>query len=213
MSEEKLLDYAIQLLTHIRITFSYLNTYKSLCTFHKQYYIAMNKAPLFFNITEYALVSALMMNLCKLYDGDKEALSFVKLKNICEQNQPLFPKYRKEKGMETDIPFSISGLLSQVEKDLKEASKSIEHLKIQRDKLWAHNDKKYFLNPKNVENTYPINWDEIEELLILANSFTNSVLVAFTNSIEAPWFNSPTACEDNVEIVLALMDMGLSMEE
>ena len=52
-------------------------------------------------------------------------------------------------------------------------------------------------------------WEEIEKLLRFASDFSNSVILNFTSGIEFPFFNSKTACSDNVQTVLCLMEKGI----
>ena len=207
---EQVFTYATKLMAHIRIMFAYLDTYKALCTSKKSFHDTMSQAPIFFNVIEKSIVSSLMIDLCKLFEDSSTVLSVKKLYSICEQNQKLFPKYRTYNGIETDIPFTLSKTLDLAKQDFEDNKKVISNLKKQRNTLWAHHDKRYILDPSQIEDSYPIKWQEIEHLLQFASDFTNSVISNFSSSIELPFFNNADACFDNVQTVLSLMENGMN---
>lgn len=113
-------------------------------------------------------------------------------------------------GIETDIPFTLSKTLDLAKQDFEDNKKVISNLKKQRNTLWAHHDKRYILDPSQIEDSYPIKWQEIEHLLQFASDFTNSVISNFSSSIELPFFNNADACFDNVQTVLSLMENGMN---
>lgn len=208
-AEDQTLKYATNLMSHIRVMFAYLDTYKALCERHKMFHNTMIQAPVFFNVVEKSLVSSLMIDLCKLFEESPDVLSVKKLYNICEQNLKNFSKYRKKNGIETDTLSTLAQALKAVKKDFECNKEVIANLKSQRDTLWAHHDKRWILTPSKMEEEHPIMWEEIEKLLRFASDFSNSVILNFTSGVEFPFFNSETACSDNVQTVLCLMENGI----
>ena len=77
--KKDILQCATNLMAHIRVMLAYLDTYKALCDSHKEYHNTMCQAPLFFNIIEKSLISALMIDLCKLFEENKNVFSVKKL--------------------------------------------------------------------------------------------------------------------------------------
>ena len=214
VDRETILAYAHTLMGHIRITFTYLNIYKSLCDNGGKYRDAMNQTPLFFTMIYRSLAHTIMIDMCKLFEDNKQVLGIKRLYLICEQNQKAFLKIRQaENGENTEIPYHIANVLAVAEKDFEKNSKAIENLKAQRDTIWAHSDKRFVLNPNKIENDYPVEWGEIEQLLKFASDFVNSIIMGLTNSLEAPFFNAPTACTENVEHLLSLLEKGMKMED
>lgn len=214
VDRDAILAYAHTLMGHIRITYAYLNTYKSLCDNGAKYRDAMNQMPLFFTMIYRSLAHTIMIDMCKLFEDDKQVLGIKKFYSICEQNQKVFSNTRQdENGEGTEIPYSIANVLALAEKDFVRNSKAIENLKAQRDTIWAHSDKRFVLNPNKVENDFPVAWDEIEQLLKFASDFVNSIIMGLTNSIESPFFNTPTACSENVEHLLSLLESGIQTQE
>lgn len=214
VDRDTILAYAHTLMSRIRITFAYLDTYKSLCDNGAKYQDAMNQTPLFFTMIYRSLAHTIMIDMCKLFEDDKQVLGIKKFYSICEQNQKLFFNTRQdENGERTEIPYSIANVLALAKKDFARNSKAIENLKAQRDTIWAHSDKRFVLNPNKVENDFPVALDEIEQLLKFASDFVNAIIIGFTNSIESPFFNAPTACSENVEHLLTLLESGIQMKE
>ncbi|MDO4982933.1 MAG: hypothetical protein Q4E35_05185 [Eubacteriales bacterium] len=208
MTSDDILKYARTLMMRIRFAHAYLNTYKAFCDNGKEYYEVMNQAPLFFALTEKSLVTALMIEVCKLFEDSSQVMSIKKLYNICEQNKPLFPKMRLENGKETNLPCNLEQILKTTNTKFESYSTIILNVKAQRDKLWAHTDKACVLEPDKIEKEFPVTWGDIEELLNFASGFANSIIICFTNSIEAHWFNSPNSYEENVLYVLNSMKSG-----
>lgn len=214
VDRETILAYAHTLMGHIRITFTYLNIYKSLCDNGGKYRDAMNQTPLFFTMIYRSLAHTIMIDMCKLFEDNKQVLGIKRLYLICEQNQKVFLNTRQTKnGERAEIPYSITNILALAKKDFEKNSKAIENLKAQRDTIWAHNDKRFVFDPHKVENDSPVEWGEIEQLLKFASDFVNSIIMGLTNSLEAPFFNAPTACSENVEHLLSLLEKGMKMED
>lgn len=84
----------------------------------------MNEYPAFFGTIEDALQTALLIDLCKLYDTDKKAVSIGKLLEICREAGIITP----EKGAE-------------LEARVQQQSAILGKLRLLRDKLLAHREK------------------------------------------------------------------------
>lgn len=216
ITSEKVLDYAQVLLSHCRISIAYLEMYEGLCKQHNQHHNAVKEAVLFFKIIEKALASELMVETCKMFEDNSDVISVFKLKHICEQNKQLFQGITRDAIVNDELlpmPFSIDRLLKKVDEDLNKHKIVIDNLKAQRDQIWAHNDKKYFLEPDILENKCPIQFEEIKELLHLASDFSNMIIFAFTGLIVSPRFNPPGAYDKDIERIMKLMELGCQKEK
>ena len=98
VDRDTILSYAHTLMGHIRIVFAYLDTYKTLCNNSKEHQDAMNQTPLFFTVIYRSLVHEIMIDMCKLFEDNKQVLSIKKFHSICEQNQKVFFKVRQNEN-------------------------------------------------------------------------------------------------------------------
>lgn len=215
-TEQEILDYAHVLMGHTRVSLAYLETYKCLRSHHVKYRESMLNAVVFFNIIEKSLISALMIELCKLFEDDRKVMSVYKLYNICEQNQKIFHGKTYIMRIEEDdlpIPVRIDLLLNSVKKELEDHENAIQNLKALRDQIWAHSDKKHFLSPDKLEEEYPVDIYEIESLLHIAWDFPNTISYYLTEVCETPWFNSSDKCNKDVKNIMKWIQLGIETEK
>ena len=117
---------------------------------------AWNRAPLFFSISFDALSDSFSISLAKLFDKDKSAKSIWNLIQRCKNESHFFPDAKKVKQG-----------LGELEKELEQnclVDNALCVLQNRRDKLYAHNDKKFFIKPEKVLEK-PLHTYQIWELL------------------------------------------------
>lgn len=117
---------------------------------------AWSIAPYFFSITYDALSDSFSISLAKLFDKDGSAKSMWNLIKKCKNESHLFPDAQKVKQE-----------LEMLEKELKQnclVDNAPPLLQDRRDKLYAHNDKKYFLKPEKIFEK-PLHTYQVQELL------------------------------------------------
>ena len=115
-----------------------------------------NQAPLFFSTIFDALSDSFSISLAKLFDKDTSAKSMRGLIQRCKNESHLFPDAKK-----------VSQELEVLEKELAEnrlVDNALCVLQNRIDKLYAHNDKKFFLKPEKVLEE-PLHTYQIWELL------------------------------------------------
>ncbi len=211
MTRENIIEYAEALHYRVRIINSYRRIYKHLCDKKEQYNDVLNFAPTYFKLTTRALVHDLMVEMCKLFENDKQVMSIIKLYNICEQNQSIFPVTRsfERDGKKEEYAFSIHEVLLITKENLEHFNKAILNLKNQRDLIWAHSDKNHIISPNIVEKGTPVSWGEIEDLLQFASDFLNQLLLGLTNNIALPYFANDT----DIELLFEIAQQGLAQED
>lgn len=120
-------------------------------------------APNFFKIVYASTIDSYMLTFARLYDNSEQTKSITNLITKCRKNISLFNNIEEveskltefEKRMETD-EFLLP---------------AIETIKHRRDKLFVHNDKKYFNHPENDNSYLPM------YQLWMLRDFTREVLV------------------------------------
>lgn len=107
--------------------------------------LAKEKSPNFFRIVESACIDAMMMEFARLYDDDKSAKTIPSLLDKCMNNVTLFTNKKK-----------IENNINEYKRKIKDDDyipKAISTIKLRRDKIFAHNDRKFFVNPEK-DNSY-----------------------------------------------------------
>lgn len=152
----------------------------------------LNQAPGFFTITILALRSNIIMGVARLFDSDPKAKTIKKLIARSKSNEKFFAHELKtgfiyedkEKGEVNIIKFDIDKILNELDNELGciLASPSIENIKVSRDKIIAHNDKKYFLNKESVPKI-PV--EDIKRLTEFAAKSCNELLKHLNGEVVA----------------------------
>lgn len=120
-------------------------------------------APNFFKIVYASTIDSYMLTFARLYDNSEQTKSITNLITKCRKNISLFNNIEEveskltefEKRMETD-EFLLP---------------AIETIKHRRDKLFVHNDKKYFNHPEKDNSYLPM------YQLWMLRDFTREVLI------------------------------------
>lgn len=144
----------------------------------------LNQAPAFFTITILALRSNILLGVARLFDADQKAKTIKKLIAKSKSNKKYFSSelktgYIYEDDQENSevniIKVDIDKILNDLDTELSGIlkSNSLEKIKVIRDKVIAHNDKKFFLNKESVP-IIPL--EEIEKLMEFAAKSCNELL-------------------------------------
>lgn len=136
----------------------------------------MKCAPNFTLIVECALIDGYMLALMKLYDKSKEAKTIPNLIKKCKDNISLFPS-------QDDTLIKLKEFETKINED-EYITHAIETLKIRRDSVHVHNDKKYFGNKLQKDKTYLKKYH-----IWILRDFTEEVLVYLFSQLSSgePW--------------------------
>ncbi len=190
MDREGLIDTIKGYLYHVREANDCLIVYQSICKAVSNRTDEVNLSPGFFNITLSACINAYLLELAKLFDASKNRgeRTFRKLLHIIEQNASLFPveihsEFVLDDGKVEQIiePFSVFAEIEKANCLIYSMHKEIDNLLGRRDRGIAHNDVRYFIDSKKIENDYPITFKGAKQLLSGVESFCNHMLEALCN--------------------------------
>ena len=186
MNKEELIELIETYLHRIRFANDCFIAYKSIITATTTYNAVINQSPAFFSLSFLALERCFLLELAKLYKGSGDERTLQKLKKDINANQQLFPKtidctpvYEEENGYcpQKDIRrINLSITLSDFDKNYDCISKIINSLNVRRDKYIAHNDKAYFYTQKQLNEDYPLSFNDIEKAIEFAGDFCNQML-------------------------------------
>ena len=186
LEKENLIIEIERFLSEITIINDQLSVYLDIyaCIEDPDCLLKLNQAPAFFTITILALRSNIIMGVARLFDADPEAKTIKKLIARSKSNKKFFMHELKtgfiyeddqEKCEVNIIKVDIDKMLNELDKELGciLASPSIESIKVSRDKIIAHNDKKYFLDKESVPKI-PV--EDIKRLTEFAEKACNALL-------------------------------------
>lgn len=166
--------------THVNNCLSILKTIDKA---KENYGEKLNKAPTFFGVTQQAITKNIVVDTYKLFDfsledgnirPNKETRNIGQFLSMMEMKTKLLsqPIYMGEKiGEEPQklVKTSIS--------EFFEFADLLKKIKFQRDKIYAHNDKKFFLYKDQRElDEHNITYHEIEMLMVFATKTLNNFL-------------------------------------
>ena len=176
-------------LRHITMAHSYFIAYKTLIDSidSEAFNDKINCAPAFFSVTYNALIDCLLLELSKLYcDSHNDERTLKKLINKAETQAKLFHEaFTSGANVEDGDKFpsatktkkvNIHEELSSVKQELETLEPIIGKINLRRDKKIAHNDKKYFLKPEQLQNESPLLMEELYKLIHFAGKFCNKLL-------------------------------------
>lgn len=188
MTKENLIDEIKRYCREITIANDCFELYKTIKNAWNTRLDEMNNSPAFFQIVEHVLIDNVIMTMAKLFDRDCNAKTIRKLICLCESHQELFPKNRKvdvfnwvgHPEKEPDfglIEIDIKKVLEDAKLRLRELQRIAENLKTRRDRLHAHNDKKYWHDAGQLAYDAPLCGDDIDMLLKFSSDLCNTLLL------------------------------------
>ena len=88
-------------------------------------------------------------------------------------------------------------------------SKKRDNIRMQRNKLYAHNDEKRIVNSENLPDRYPISYPDVQEMIDFALDCTGLILGILTDVNRAKQYSNI----DDWEGTLMLARLGLKYQE
>lgn len=167
----------------IRVKSKY-HVWKQIVNSSKERYDLMNRiAPAYFNMTTSALFTDFVISLTKLFDSDsKVAGNLKKLISIAEGvNSSVY-----EGQNDTGISIINTSTLEGYKKQLEEQKPIIDNLFKWRDKVFAHYDKKYYLDRNRIHSDAQVRYEEIDILFELLHSILNNFSLALSGTALYP---------------------------
>lgn len=256
MEKERLIKLAEDLYQEAFDANAYFLIMKQYRELSNKYKAEMNLSPAFYQVVYGALQKACFMEIAKLYDKSKDAVSLGSLLQDCQDNMALFPEYRdtvtiKDDGKEYsfqvpyqyhlkpseecffkkevesqrelfrifensdsgEIPVSIDltfpEFLDLYQKRFCSLSKKQENIRVQRNKMYAHNDESVILNEEKIWEKNPVTYPDIQELIDFALDCTRLILGTLTDVCRAETY----ANIDDWEGTLMLAQLGLKYRD
>lgn len=195
VEKENLIIEIKRFLTEITIINDQLSVYLDIyaCIEDPDCLLKLNQAPAFFTITKLALRSNIIMGVSRLFDSDPNVKSIKKLITRSKSSKRLFKlefntgfiyEENQEKSEVSIIKIDIDKILNELDTELDciLASSSLENIKVSRDKVIAHNDKKYFLNKEAIPKI-PV--EDIKNLTEFAAKLCNELLKHLNGEVVA----------------------------
>lgn len=219
MEKQELINLVESFRYRVKIVACYRRLYSEYCEKIKQLSDGINMTPAFWFITSRAYVHAMMIDLSKLYDNHPNVYGVDHLLELCEKNQSLFEEkelpngeryataeelaefWAAYAGEETAPCTDNRHFLDSLNKKYNQKSQQIDNLRLQRNKLWAHNDSKNFLNPSALEKEKLLIWADIDDLIDLLIDISNTLLNHLGKEVSGIY----PANIDDIQIVMNTM--------
>jgi hypothetical protein len=107
------------------------------------------------------------------------------------------------------VDLTFQELLELYQKRFRSLSKMQENIRMQRNKIYAHNDKESLLDEDIVTKNNPVFYKDIQELIDFALDITQMILGILTNKIQARKYSNV----DDWTGTLMLARLGLKYQE
>jgi hypothetical protein len=168
----------------------------------------LNKAPHFFNFTIKAHIDDALLTLSRILDRHEDSLSIWKFLNFSEQNCRIFSTevFRERMRQKPNydeywVESHTSITLKEIQED-RQKLKSLEHtlnnLKIWRGKVIAHIDRKFLRRGKIISEEYPLQRQQLQEVIDTLFQILNRYSGAFNSSTFAEKFFD----EDDIQYLM-----------
>lgn len=152
----------------------------------------MNYAPGFFKVVMESLFLTCIIVLCRIVETNQRRSHFniYTFLNFTEKNTQLFrwdEHVRRAKLDADDINFykrdfkEINIIINECKILLEDKKDNVNTLFIWRDKYYAHNDK-YFLQPGELEKTFPLKYIEVKEIINILKEILNKFYVTYNGT-------------------------------
>ena len=111
--------------------------------------------------------------------------------------------------MAISVDLTFSEFLELYQKRFRSLSKKQENIRVQRNKIYAHNDEKNILAEEKVWDKNPITYPDIQELIDFALDCTVLILELLTGKLRATSYRNI----DDWETTLQLVELGLKYQD
>ena len=152
-----------------------------------------------------SLKYSFVMKTAKLID-EREDKNIFKFLNCCRNQHDQFLKefvneYYNEDTKKTEkFKKRVNALkdIDSFESKLKKYNKQIENIKAQRDKIYAHSDKKYFYDNGKIADEFKVTYNDIDEILHLIYKELNVLSIDYNR---CAYSNYPSTLNDYLHII------------
>ena len=209
---EKILNRRLLQIANINTNWTIWNGLRNSFQKGAEYEQLPEYSPRFWTVTMNNLLSKALLEMAKLCDEHRECMGLLKIINICEQNQGLFPDEHvlTFTNVETGEEISRTRRVNVVEtiKQAKEKYQSVcgirEKLSVLRDKTLAHTDKDVFLDTQALYQKVSLQEGEFEELISVATDILKSFLSDLAHTV----VSINCVDEDDYDILLYYVKKG-----
>jgi len=186
---QKYYDRLIQETLHAR---AHLNLWERLEKYKSSHLKELNQAPHFFNFTIKAHLDDALLSLSRILDRHEDSLSIWKFLNFVEQNCDMFsteafrqrmmrkPNYN-EHWTKSHEPITIKEINEDRQK-LEKLEQTVNNLTTWRDKVIAHTDRQFLLTGKIASKEYPLQRQQLQEVIDILFKILNRYSTAFESS-------------------------------
>ncbi|MGC2239056.1 MAG: hypothetical protein WA584_23075 [Pyrinomonadaceae bacterium] len=140
-----------------------------------EYTREFNESNTFWFLTLTSLLDTTLLRLCRVYDGNENANCLPNLLDIIKTNLDIFDeknfrnRLKDNPFVDSLAQFSREPDLNQLDQDIEYVNKKtnllVENLIIWRGNIIAHKNAKNIIKGKNLKINYPLNINDISELL------------------------------------------------
>lgn len=194
MTENEWIVLLKKYMYQIRIAIDCCKVYDAVQEAKKYNFEKMKRAEYFFVTSINALAYRANMETEKLFDS-RNHVCFQKILKKFEADGKLFLHYEGRYYCVRDIInnsyicgwFNYKEYKNKINKEFLQFENEIMNLRNQRDKVLAHNDKKYYPYQASLNEDFPFNGECLEILLDMFQQFCNVLLYVLTGQGVVPY--------------------------
>jgi hypothetical protein len=192
--EEYFQKYHEKLMWETQNAQAHLKLWERLEKYKLSYLHELNQAPHFFSFTTKAHLDNALLTLARILDQNPrhDPLSIWKFLNFVEQNCDMFsteafrqrvmqkPNY-DEHWTKSHEPITIKEI-NKNRRKLEGLEQTVNNLTNWRHKVIAHTDRQFFLTDKDISKEYPLQRQQLQEVIDTLFQILNRYSVAFESS-------------------------------
>ncbi|KAA9023562.1 AbiU2 domain-containing protein [Niallia endozanthoxylica] len=145
-----------------------------------EYIDELNLAPAFFTLILQSMFNDVIITTAKLYEHGKGTINLNKLINIAENHKEIFIYEEKNKSLLNNEVIKEHKVCIETKKE------QLDNLFTWRDRVYAHNDKKYFFEKNQVIKDAELTIENLEDLLQNAWEIVNFYSLALEGNAWYP---------------------------
>jgi hypothetical protein len=188
---------------------AHLNLWERLEKYKATSYIdELNQAPYFYTFTTKAHLENVLVTLSRILDRHEDSLSIWKFLDFAEQNRKIFstgvfqqrmiqkPDY-DEYWVKSHTPITLQEIEDDRER-LAKLEQTVKNLDKWRNKVIAHTDRQFLLAGKIVSKEYPLQLQQLQEVIDTLFEILNRYSGAYDSSSYAEGYPG----EDDIQFVM-----------
>lgn len=179
---------------------AYFQLIKQFNKIESEYNTEINMSKAFYSYTYNAWILATFSELTRIYDSNGTT-SLIKLMNYCEENTILITQIHNRSGKKIRDEAHISKMLKGYREEYEKASSLIKSLKVQRDKIYSHNDSKKIEDLHKVIKSNPLQMKDIERLINMVTVYLQYLYSLMTTVIKTPVVKNIDDLEETLKAV------------